>query len=80
MSCIRHKAFRSHAAVIFIDYNERRDLVSGVAFILTCSHMTAYDKNIKQISTFTFMHLADEFIQSDLQCIQAINYFKLLKL
>ncbi len=26
------------------------------------------------------MHLADEFIQSDLQCIQAINYFKLLKL
>ncbi len=60
MSCIRHKAFRSHAAVIFIYYNERRDLVSGVAFILTCSHMTAYDKNIKQI--FTFMHLADEFI------------------
>ncbi len=25
--------------------------------------------------TFTFMHLADAFIQSDLQCIQAINFF-----
>ncbi len=28
--------------------------------------------NIKMI-TFTFMHLADAFIQSDLQCIQAIH-------
>ncbi len=26
-------------------------------------------------STFTFMHLADVFIQSDLQAIQAIHYF-----
>ncbi len=25
--------------------------------------------------TFTLMHLADAFIQSDLQCIQAINFF-----
>ncbi len=25
--------------------------------------------------TFTFMHLADAFIQSDLQCIQAIYFF-----
>ncbi len=25
--------------------------------------------------TFTFMHLADAFIQSDLQCIQAIQFF-----
>ncbi len=25
--------------------------------------------------TFTFMHLADTFIQSDLQCIQAIHFF-----
>ncbi len=25
--------------------------------------------------TFTFMHLADAFIQSDLQCIQAIHFF-----
>ncbi len=24
---------------------------------------------------FTFMHLADTFIQSDLQCIQAIHFF-----
>ncbi len=26
-------------------------------------------------STLTFMHLADAFIQSDLQCIQAIHFF-----
>ncbi len=26
------------------------------------------------IYTFTFMHLADTFIQSDLQCIQVIHY------
>ncbi len=25
--------------------------------------------------TFTFMHLADAFIQSNLQCIQAIHFF-----
>ncbi len=25
--------------------------------------------------TFTFMHLSDAFIQSDLQCIQAIHFF-----
>ncbi len=25
--------------------------------------------------TFTFMHLADAFIQSDLHCIQAIHFF-----
>ncbi len=25
--------------------------------------------------TFTFMHLADAFIQSDLQCIQAMHFF-----
>ncbi len=27
------------------------------------------------LHTFTFMHLADAFIQSDLQCIQAIHIF-----
>ncbi len=26
--------------------------------------------------TFTFMHLADAFIQSDLQCIQAIHFYQ----
>ncbi len=30
---------------------------------------------IKQILIFTFMHLADAFIQSDLQYIQAIHLF-----
>ncbi len=28
----------------------------------------------EDITTFTFMHLADAFIQSDLQCIQAIHF------
>ncbi len=28
---------------------------------------------INCIFTFTFMHLADAFIQSDLQCIQAVH-------
>ncbi len=27
--------------------------------------------------TFTFMHLADAFIESDLQCIQAIHFFSI---
>ncbi len=30
---------------------------------------------MSQLFTFTFMHLADAFIQSDLQCIQAIHFF-----
>ncbi len=29
---------------------------------------------------FTFMHLADAFIQSDLQCIQAIHFCQYAKL
>ncbi len=40
-----------------------------------CRH-TFYDRAF-QINTFlhfTFMHLADAFIQSDLQCIQAIHF------
>ncbi len=28
------------------------------------------------IMTFTFMHLADAFIQSDLQCIQVIHFYE----
>ncbi len=27
------------------------------------------------VCTFTFIHLADAFIQSDLQCIQVIHFF-----
>ncbi len=30
---------------------------------------------LEMLFTFTFMHLADAFIQSDLQCIQAIHFF-----
>ncbi len=29
----------------------------------------------KNLMSFTFMHLGDAFIQSDLQCIQAIHFF-----
>ncbi len=37
--------------------------------------ITPLNKILKKIITFTFMHLADAFIQSDLQCIQAIHFF-----
>ncbi len=36
---------------------------------------TCYQSAVKSVSTFTFMHLADAFIQNALQCIQAINLF-----
>ncbi len=32
-------------------------------------------ENIPHTITFTYMHLADAFIQSDLQCIQAIHLY-----
>ncbi len=32
-------------------------------------------KTLVRETTVTFMHLADAFIQSDLQCIQAIHFF-----
>ncbi len=35
----------------------------------------AFKKLHEQIFTFTFMHLADAFIQSDLQCIHAIHLY-----
>ncbi len=34
-----------------------------------------FSASINTAGWFTFMHLADTFIQSDLQCIQAINVF-----
>ncbi len=30
--------------------------------------------NLRMKSIFTFMHLADAFIQSDLQCIPALHF------
>ncbi len=36
-----------------------------------CVH-TVY--NVITVSTFTFMHLADALIQSDIQCIQVIHF------
>ncbi len=35
------------------------------------------DKNVAEYRHLTFMHLADAFIQSDLQCIQAIHVLSL---
>ncbi len=37
-------------------------------------HLVVYSTS-QSVIPFTFMHLADAFIQSDLQCIQAIHVF-----
>ncbi len=48
-------------------------------FFLLCEHLRSeiLQKNVRLAFTFifTFMHLADAFIQSNLQCIQAIHFF-----
>ncbi len=41
----------------------------------THEHLRDSDTSSNWMTTFTFMHLADAFIQSDLQCIQAIDFF-----
>ncbi len=38
---------------------------------VACDFLMHWKKDFK---TFTFMHLADAFIQSDLQCIQSIHF------
>ncbi len=35
---------------------------------------SSLSQTYRMTSTFTFMHLADAFIQSDLQCIQALQF------
>ncbi len=35
--------------------------------------LDSFNSKVKNVITFTFMHLADAFIQSDLHCIQAIH-------
>ncbi len=44
-----------------------KDLAQSLCFFPQRTHLF----------TFTFMHLADAFIQSDLQCIQAIHVLSL---
>ncbi len=49
---------------------------------LLCVPVDQYDVKMGVTSTdsstvFTFMHLADAFIQSDLQCFQAIHFFSM---
>ncbi len=41
---------------------------------LTMLTITSREFNQLSCITFTFMHLADAFIQSDLQCIKAIHF------
>ncbi len=53
-----------------ISYVPLRNVVNLLSFKLTT--WTCF---IFSIITFTFMHLADAFIQSDLQCSQAIHSF-----
>ncbi len=44
-------------------------------FFFFCSWINRHHSSWLLLFTFTFMHLADTFIQSDLQCIQAIHFF-----
>ncbi len=45
------------------------------AVVLSDGHLISVVIEACDIFTFTFMHLADAFIQSDLQCIQDILFF-----
>ncbi len=42
------------------------------------SETVADQSRVNHIRSFTFMHLADAFIQSDLQCIQVIHFCQYL--
>ncbi len=59
------------AEVVFPSPAEKVQPVTGaVDTVLLCHHWT----RPLHVNTFTFMHLADVFIQSDLQCIQFIHF------
>ncbi len=62
--------------LISIGKGKTRTLFSNVNNILMPpdSYM-AWNAHTKHCFTFTCMHLADAFIQSDLQCVQAIHFF-----
>ncbi len=60
-SSTSNTSFRIKVLIYSCYFNEFHKNVTGSHFIFTF--------------TFTFMHLADAFIQSDLQCIQAIIFF-----
>ncbi len=49
--------------------------ISRVNFSYTHKMIILGDHSCVYIYAFTFMHLADAFIQSDLHCIQAIHFF-----
>ncbi len=52
------------------------EMANYISFKLLASHLAVYIMNsLLEDFTFTFMHLADAFIQSDLQCIQVIHFF-----
>ncbi len=48
--------------------------------LFTSSSLCDIPRSYDAESTFTFMHLADAFIQSDLQCIQAIRIVSMCSL
>ncbi len=48
-------------------------IVFSVYWTVFCIYFK-YSRNLFILETFIFMHLADAFIQSDLQCIQAIYF------
>ncbi len=69
--------FQIHLIVFSLDIHYKRTFC--VIFNLSLEFVLLGLKQIlnlpaETLSTCTFMHLADAFIQSDLQCIQAIHF------
>ncbi len=60
-----------------LGWTETRNVVhNGVKCMMKIGWQFRQANTKKQVAafTFTFMHLANAFIQSDLQCIQAIHF------
>ncbi len=61
-------------------YVAKGDFIYGDSMLAEYSNSKNCKQNIDHIFTFTFMHLADAFIQSDLQCIRVTvsTFYQLL--
>ncbi len=59
---------------ILMQYSHRFSISYDIGYKSACFFFIFYPRAF-YIFTFTFMHLADAFIQSDLQCIQDIHFF-----
>ncbi len=64
--------FRVHST---ISVGGARALDEVHTSIAPSTQSSSVEKKKLSTNAFTFMHLADAFIQSDLQCIQAIHFF-----